>query len=85
MSAQRRRRWPNSISQLGQCIVLSGSGISGDKASPAWQSEQTQDNHPILFQSWASVEDCLWVNIETALGECHVFADVAQSIHQTQR
>ena len=27
----------------------------------------------------------LWVNIETALGECHVFVDVlAQSIQQTQ-
>ena len=27
----------------------------------------------------------LWVNIETASGECHVFADVlAQSIQQTQ-
>ena len=26
----------------------------------------------------------LLVNIETALGECHVFVDVAQSIQQTQ-
>ena len=27
----------------------------------------------------------LWVNIETALGECHVFADVlTQSMQQTQ-
>ena len=35
---------PNIISQLG------------DKVSPVWQSEKTQDNHPILFQCWASVE-----------------------------
>ena len=26
----------------------------------------------------------IWVNIETALGESHVFADVAQSIQQIQ-
>ena len=38
MLAQRRRRCLNIISQLGQCIVLSGSGLSGDKASPVWQS-----------------------------------------------
>ena len=25
-----------------------------------------------------------WVNIETALGECHVLADVGQSIQQAQ-
>ena len=31
--AQRRRRWPNIISQLGQCIVLSGCWPFGDKAS----------------------------------------------------
>ena len=41
----------------------------GDKASPVWQSEQTRDNHPILFRCWASVEDFgsileqHWVNI----------------------
>ena len=28
-----------------------GSGLSGDKVSG-----QTRDNHPILFQCWASVE-----------------------------
>ena len=28
----------------------------GDKTSPLWQSEQTRDNDPNLFQCWASVE-----------------------------
>ena len=36
--------------------------------------------HSMLFQCRASVED--WVNIETALGGCHMFA---LSIQQTQR
>ena len=39
--AQRRRWWPNIISQLGQCIVLLGSGRSGHKASALWQSSNT--------------------------------------------
>ena len=33
-----------------------GSGLSWDKTSPVWQSEQTRDNHPIMFQCWASVK-----------------------------
>ena len=74
MLAQIRRRWPNVISQLGQCIVLSGycylgsGSYRGNKASPPWQVEQTRKNHPILFQCWANVENCgsilkkYWVN-----------------------
>ena len=30
----------------------------GNKVSPAWQSEQTRDNHTIMFQCRVSVEDC---------------------------
>ena len=46
----------NINSQLGQSIVLSGQWLSGHKTSPVWQSEQTRDNHPILFQCWTSIE-----------------------------
>ena len=70
---QRRRRWPNIISQLGQCIVQTVAqhyftigpmycvirvvAFRGIKCHvPVWLSELTRDNHPILFQCWASVE-----------------------------
>ena len=55
------------------------SGFSGDgkrKASPAWQSKQTLDNHPMLFQCRASVKDVeptlkqYWVNGTCLLGWC---------------
>ena len=80
MLAQRRRRWPNIISQLGQCIVLYGWWPFGNKVSPAWQSQRTPDSVSMLSQRRR-----LRVNNETALGECHVFDNVqAQSIQQTQ-
>ena len=41
---------------VGPMYRYPGSGLSGDKVSPVWQSEQTLDNHPIMFQCWASVE-----------------------------
>ena len=41
--------WPN-------VSCYPNSGLSGEKVSPVWQSEQTRGNHPILFQCWASVE-----------------------------
>ena len=42
---------------LGPMYVLSGySGFSVDIVSPVWQSEQKWDNHPNLFQCWASIE-----------------------------
>ena len=41
--------WPN-------VSCYPDSGLSGEKVSPVWQSEQTRGNHPILFQCWASVE-----------------------------
>ena len=44
-------RWP-------MYLVIWVVVFQGNKASPPWQSEQTRDNHPILFQCWASVEDC---------------------------
>ena len=67
------------VSRLRTCIVSSGDG--GRMRHPhiaMHQSQEIQDYHSMLSQR-------LWVNIENALGECHVFADVlAQSIQQTQ-
>ena len=39
----------------------------GIRVLPVWQTEQTRDNHPILFQCWASVEyDCQALNHQWA-------------------
>ena len=73
MLAQRRSRWPSNTSALGQCIVLSG--VSGAKMLRRHQHNAAVSKHGTITQCQR-----LWVNIETALIECHVFA---QSIHQT--
>ena len=80
MFAQRQRRWPIITSALGQCIVLSGKWPfwpRGKKASTALlcgsTSQQTRDNHPMLFQCWASVKSRNstlkqhWVNVMCSL------------------
>ena len=82
MLAQCRRRWPGITSALSQCIVLSGAsgvGLESVTRITVQQSENTvQSPHAV---SMSGQRRRLWVNIETALCECHVFA---QSIQQTQ-
>ena len=78
MLAQRRRRCPNITSELGQCIVLFGVSVAG-------MSYRHQHYAAVRKQSPNSVSMTgqrrrLWVNIDTALVKCHVFA---QSIQQT--
>ena len=80
MLAQRRRQSPSITSVLGQCIVLSGVSDAGIESvtrivTPLQQPENTVKS-PDAFQRRR-----LWVNIETTLDECHVFA---QSLQQTQ-
>ena len=54
-----------TIGQMYRVIwVVAFRGIKQSKH--VGMNKQTRDNHPILFQCWAR----LWVNIETALGEC---------------
>ena len=70
MLAQRRRRWPNIISALGQCIVLSGVSVDGLESVTRITMQQSENTVqlPMLFQWRASVEDCWstlkqhWVN-----------------------
>ena len=81
MLAQRRRRWLSITSALGQCIVLSGVFGAGMESVIRinQQSENTVQSPNAVAMTGQRRR--LWVNIETALGECHVFA---QSIHQTR-
>ena len=74
MLARRLRQWPSITSALGQCIVLSGvsgAGI-GNVTRIIQQSEKTAQSPNAV--SMTGQRRRLWVNIETALGECHVFA-----------
>ena len=80
MLAQRHRWWPSIAAALGRCIVLSG--VSGAGMLNRHQHNAALGKHGTItqccFNEGASVED--WVNIETALVECHV---ISQSIQQT--
>ena len=83
MLAQRRRQWPRITAASGQCIVCSSVSGAGLKSvtrivTGMQQSENTVQRFNAV--SIAGQRRTLWVNIETALGKCHVFA---QSIHQT--
>ena len=64
MLAQRRSRWPSNTSALDQCIVLSGvSGAGMERVTRiAMQQSENMVQSPL--------------NIETALDECHVFAQI---------
>ena len=42
MLGQRRERWPNIVSTLGQCLVLDGTGIT-------WECLQTQETEKEEF------------------------------------
>ena len=78
MLAQRRRRWPSITSALGQCKVLSGVSGSGrwSVTSMMLQSENpAQSPNAVLM---TGQRQRLWVNIETELGDCHVFAQSTQ-------
>ena len=81
MLAQRRSRWPSITSALGQCIVLSGvygAGMESVTRITMQQSENTVQSPNAVPMS--GQRQRLWVNIETALGECHVFAQSKQQI-----
>ena len=83
MLAQRRRQWPRITAALGQCIVCSSvSGAGLESVTRIVTGMQQSENAVQRFNavSIAGQRRKLWVNIETALGECHV---LAQSIHQT--
>ena len=79
--AQLRRQWPSITSAFSQFIVLSA--VCGDEivpiVTPMQQSENTVQSPNAV--SILGLRQSLCVNIETALGECHVFA---QSIQQTK-
>ena len=84
MLAQRHKQWPSITSALGQCIVLSGVSGKGMEnvtriVTPMQQSENTVQSPNAV--SMSGQRRRLRVNIEAALGECHVFA---RSIQQTQ-
>ena len=75
MLAQRRRRWPRITSALGQCIVFFG--VSGAGMLTVTSIMQHPENNTIQSLNAVSMTGqrrILWVNIDTALVECHVFA-----------
>ena len=81
MLAQRRRQWSTITSALGQCIVLSGVSGAGIESvtrivSGMQQSENTVQSRNVVLMSGQRRR--LWVSIETALGECRVFAQSIQ-------
>ena len=75
MFAQRHRRWPS--------ITLAWR--RGREASPAWQSRSTPANtgESPNAVSMLGQRRRLLVNIETELGECHVFADAQRQYIDT--
>ena len=82
MLAQRRGRWLSITSALGQCIVLSGVSGAGIESVTRITMQQTENmaqspNAISMSGRWRR----LCVNIEKALGECHVFV---QSIQHSQ-
>ena len=82
MLAQRRRQSPNITSALGECIVLSG--VSGAGMASVTRITMQRSVNTVQSPNAVSMSGQrrrLWVNIETVLGECHMFA---QSIQQTQ-
>ena len=82
MLAQRRRRWPTITSSLDQCIMLAGVSGAGMKSATRITKQEFENTvQSPNAVSMSGQRQRLWVNIETALGECHVFA---QSIQQTQ-
>ena len=79
MLAQRRRQWTCITSAFGQCMLSGKWPFSGEESVTGItmpQSKQTRDNHPNLFQCWASVEDCgstlkqHWMNVMCLLMCC---------------
>ena len=81
MLAQCCRRWPSITSALGQCILLSGgSGAEIESVTRIMQPSENTVQSPNAV-SMTGQRRRLWVNIETALGEYHVFAQSIQQIH----
>ena len=78
MLAQCRRRWPSITSALGQCIILPGvfgAGMEKVTRITIMQRSENKVQSPNAV-SMSGQRRRLWVNIETALGDCHVFAVV---------
>ena len=66
--------WPSITSGLGQCIMFSGvSGSGMGSVTIIMQQSENPAQSPNAV-SMTGQRRRLWVNIETALGECHVFA-----------
>ena len=81
MLAQRRRRWPSITSELANvsCYLRSRfSGDGGEKRHPHSNATvPTNTGQSPNVVSMLSQRQRLWVNIESALGECHVFSNAA--------
>ena len=77
MSVQRCRRWPSIILALGQCIL--SSGVSGAGKLKGHQQNAALRKHGTITQYYFNERRRLWVNIETALVECHVLARSIQT------
>ena len=79
MLAQRRRRWPSITSELANvsCYLRSRfSGDGGGKRHPHSNATANTGQSPNVV-SMLGQRQRLWVNIESALGECHVFSNAA--------
>ena len=67
MLAQRRRLWPNIISQLGQCIWVVAFLTTGDEiVPPIWQLLQSNPciQNAVLLLGHRQTR---WINIEATL------------------
>ena len=86
MLAQRRRQWPSITSAIGQCIVLSGKCIWRRVGKRHPHNNAAVSKHSTISQCCFNVGPASkkWVNIGTALGECHVFADMLR-VHSGPR
>ena len=70
MLAQHRRRGPTITSALGRCLMLSGvSGAGMTSVTPIIQQSENLVQSPNAVSMTGQCQR-LWVNIETALGEC---------------
>ena len=65
------QQWANVLCYMGRCTR----GVERHPITILDNTGQSPDAVPMLGQ-----RQRLWVNIETELGECHVFADVLAQV-----
>ena len=81
MLGQRRRRWPNIKSALGQRIVfaripsVTKPELPNSQPYTPWSAQKTRDIHPLLVQCWTQGLR-RWPNIEPTMDECRVCWEV---------